>query len=195
MIIDSNGSQSMAPLISTSAGQLDFVVPGGVRPGPAQFQVLSSSGVQTGLSAQIQAAAPGLFSANNDGAGVAAGQAIRHSANGESVTEPLSRFDSRSARYVPSPVSVGGASDLLYLSLYGTGIRGYSSNLSVQVAGQNVGIVKLTPDPQLTGRDAIQVGPIPKTLAGHGEVPIVVQADNNTSNTVTIVMCEGARCR
>jgi len=195
MITDSTGSQSMAPLVSTSAGQLDFVVPDDVRPGPAQLQVLSSNGVQTGLSAQIKAAAPGLFSANGDGAGVAAGQAIRRSADGTTVTEPLSRFDARSARYVPAPVSVAGPGDLLYLNLYGTGIRGYSSSLSVQVGGQHVGIVKLTPDPEFTGRDVIQVGPLPKTMAGQGEMPIAIQADDATSNNVTVVLCDGVRCR
>ena len=61
--------------------------------------------------ALIASAAPGLFSANSNGQGVAAALALRAKADGSQSFEPVAQFDSAQKRFVsvPSPkkISVG----------------------------------------------------------------------------------------
>jgi len=73
----------------------------------------------------IAAVAPGLFSANQDGAGVAAADAFLITASNRRVNQSVFACHPPAARScLGTPLSLGGAGDTLYVELYGTGIRG-----------------------------------------------------------------------
>jgi uncharacterized protein (TIGR03437 family) len=84
-------------------------------------------------------------------------------------------------------MSLGGATDQLYVLLYGTGLRGFSSmqNVTLSIGGVPASIAYLGPQSQYPALDQINVV-VPHSLAGAGEVPIVLTIDGQTANVVTI---------
>ena len=90
---DSAGAERLAPLFFVSPGQINYQVPPGTANGPATVTVTSgAASIATG-AAHIASVAPGLFSANSNGQGVAAAGALRVRANGAQQFEPVARFD------------------------------------------------------------------------------------------------------
>ena len=77
----------------------------------------------------IQPVSPGLFSANASGQGVAAALTTRVDAGGSQSTEAI--FECGPSLCLPTPVDLGPESDQVFLLLFGTGIRGASSQLAV----------------------------------------------------------------
>ena len=81
-----------------------------------------------------------------------------------------------------APLSLGAATDTLYVELYGTGIRGAAS-VQCFVAGQSVPVLYaglVAADP---GLDQIDIS-IPKSLAGSGDVRVYLVAGGVASNVV-----------
>lgn len=60
-----------------------------------------------------------------------------------------------------SPIDVGAATDVVYLVLAGIGIR------------------------KIADLDQVNIGPLPRSLAGRSDVNLYVTVDGNRSNTVT----------
>jgi uncharacterized protein (TIGR03437 family) len=81
-----------------------------------------------------------------------------------------------------APLSLGGATDTLYVELYGTGIRGAAS-VQCFVAGQSVPVLYAGPVAAYAGLDQVNIS-IPKSLAGAGDVRVYVVADGVASNVV-----------
>ncbi len=67
--------------------------------------------------------APGLFSANSDGQGVAAAQVLRVKSDGSQSYESIAKYDQNLMRFVHLPVNTLAGTDQVFLVLYGTGIR------------------------------------------------------------------------
>jgi hypothetical protein len=82
-------------------------------------------------------------------------------------------------------VDLGGATDQVYLSLYGTGFRD-SSGASATVGGVNVPVYGFAPVEVYQGEDVVNIGPLPHSLAGRGELLVMLSFDNRTANTVTV---------
>ncbi|MGH9842404.1 MAG: hypothetical protein ACREEM_26965, partial [Blastocatellia bacterium] len=79
---DSAGAERLAPLFFVSPAQVNYQMPAGTNNGASTISVTSSDGsVSTGVS-QITSVAPGLFTANARGQGVAAALALRIKADG-----------------------------------------------------------------------------------------------------------------
>ena len=184
-ITDSKGTVSAAPLYYVSPGQANFLIPGGVAPGAASVKVTRSGATVLTGSLTVAAVSPGLYSANGNGAGVAAAVAERVSAS--SAVTPLSAFSCQSG--VPlgclsSPLSLGSSTDTVYLSLYGTGIRG-AATVQVFIAGQLVPWQYAGAQNQYQGLDQVNVA-VPRSLAGAGEVSVYLVADGAVSNMTTV---------
>ena len=81
-----------------------------------------------------------------------------------------------------TPLSVGAATDTLYVELYGTGIRGAAS-VQCFVAGQSVPVFYAGQVAAYPGLDQVDIS-IPKSLAGSGDVRVYVVADGVFSNVV-----------
>jgi uncharacterized protein (TIGR03437 family) len=84
-----------------------------------------------------------------------------------------------------APIVFG--SDSLYLVLYATGIRNRSSlsNVSCAIGTQNLAVTYAGAQSQYPGLDQLVV-PLSASLAGAGAVNVVVTADTQASNAVTI---------
>jgi uncharacterized protein (TIGR03437 family) len=183
-ITDSGGTTQLAPLLYVSPGQANFLVPSGVATGAATVKVMvSGSTVLTG-SLTVATVAPGLFTSNGNGAGVAAATALRASASG--ATTPLTFFACQAAALscVSSPLSLGSSTDTVYVTLYGTGIRGAKS-VTAYVAGQSVPVLYAGAQGSFAGLDQVNIT-IPNSLAGTGEASVYLIADGQMSNVASM---------
>ncbi len=184
-VTDSSGVQRSAPLIYVSPSQINFVVPDGVAPGPANFAVANGSTTQT-AGAMIQPVVPTLFSANSTGSGVAAATAIRTQAANPQLQSPVPVFQCTSAGCVSVPISLG-VDTPVYLTLYGTGIRNRSSlaNVTVKINNTSVPVQYAGPTPNFTGLDQVNVSLV-LSLRGSKETDVVLMVDGQGSNVVRI---------
>ena len=155
-ITDSKGTVSAAPLDYVSPGQASFLIPSGVAPGAASVKVTRSGATVLTGSLTVAAVSPGLYSANGNGAGVAAALAERVSASG--AVTPMSVFSCQSGVAVSclsSPLSLGSSTDTVYVSLYGTGIRG-AGTVQAFVAGQPATVQYAGAQGQYQGLDQVK---------------------------------------
>lgn len=183
---DSTGQVTTAPLFFVADSQVNFLVPPGIPSGTATVRVRRQNSVVAAGTINIERFSPGLFAANGDGQGVAAAQIVR-ATGGQIRYETVVRFNSQTSRFEAEPIDLGTAQDQLFLVLYGTGIRGLSSQsaATVTVRGVPVSVAYAGPNPDFFGLDQINVGPIPRTI-GSGPAEIRFQADNRTANVLSV---------
>jgi uncharacterized protein (TIGR03437 family) len=184
-ITDSKGNVSAAPLYYVSPSQASFLIPSGTALGAASVKVMRGGATVLTGSLTVAPVSPGLYSANGNGAGVAAALAERNPASG--VVTPLTVFSCQSGLAISclsSPLSLGSSTDTVYLSLYGTGIRG-AGTVQAYIAGQPATVQFAGPQGQYQGLDQINVL-LPAGLAGMGEVSVLVVADGKVSNMTTV---------
>ena len=184
-VTDSLGTKRLAGLWNVGPTAIVFLVPNQVSLGSASVITNLAGTASEPFSVEILAIAPGLYSANLDGTGIAWGYAIRVDADGESSFELITDFDAPVGSRTPIPVSLGPETDDVYLRLWGTGIRGWTRELRASVGDRDVEVHASFPDPQAPGNDIVDLGPLPRSLAGSGEVGIVLVADGRSSNSVT----------
>ena len=185
-VTDSSGRSSLSGVLFASPTFVSFLVPEGVATGAATVSVRREQQTSEPFAIQIANVAPGLFSANQNGAGPAWAWAIRVKGNGDSSLEPLTDFEEPLGNRPHVPLDLGDGSDKVYLDLVGTGMRGWKRELLATLAGQSVDVERLEPSVHSPGLDRIVVGPLLGTLKGKGEVEVVLIADGVRSNTVTI---------
>ena len=178
-VVDSAGTSRAAAIQLASATQVNYLVPAGTANGIATVTIGSSSG-----SAQIDAVGPGLYSMSGTGQGVAAANAALYSTDGTMVAENVFQC---AATCVSTPMNLGNPTDLLVVTLYGTGLRNVSSlqNCVATVGGVRATLLYVGAQPQYPGLDQVNLV-IPRALAGAGEVPVVITADGQTANVVTV---------
>ncbi|MGA2196416.1 MAG: hypothetical protein ABSH40_14205 [Bryobacteraceae bacterium] len=182
-IADSAGSTQLAPLFAVASTQANILIPPGLAAGPATVTVLHGLTAALTGSMTIASSAPGLYSMNQDGAGVAAADAFLLTASYQEVNQTVFTCNPPAVRScLASPLSLGGASDTLYVELYGTGIRGAAS-VQCFVAGQSAPVLYAGLVAAYPGLDQINIS-IPKSLAGSGDVRVYVVADGVASNVV-----------
>jgi uncharacterized protein (TIGR03437 family) len=136
---------------------------------------------------QIAMIAPGLFSADSTGRGLAAANVQRVKADGSQSFEPVGRFDPAQGRFVPAPIDLGPDSDQVFLVLYGTGVRhhGGLAGVKAQVGGVDAEVLYAGPQPQFVGLDQVNIR-LPRSLAGRGEVDVVLTVDGKAANVVRV---------
>lgn len=189
-VTDSANVTRNAPLFFVSAGQVNFQVPVGTAAGRAKVAVQRQSGAAVNGELLIKAVAPGLFSANANGQGLGAIIGLRVNASGAQTYFGTTTFDAAQQKVVAVPVDLGATTDSVYLLLFGTGFRGVAglTNVVVEVGGTTVPVTFAGAQGDLAGLDQINIGPLPRSLAGDGEVTIVLTVDNKRSNRVTVNM-------
>jgi uncharacterized protein (TIGR03437 family) len=135
----------------------------------------------------IRSLAPGLFTANLSGAGVAGAVAFRIAADGTQSYEPAAQFDTAQNSYVSRPIDLGPATDQVFLLLFGTGIRGRSALAAVntQLGTVDVETLFAGPQGQFAGLDQINVR-LPRSRAGSGEMDVRVSVDGKQANVVRV---------
>jgi len=113
--------------------------------------------------------------------------ALRISANGAQTYLPVFNYDAAQQRFVAVPLSLGADTDKLYLILFGTGIRGEKNlaGVTVEVGKQEIPVIFAGAQGDLVGLDQVNIGPLPRTLAGKGSVEVVIRVDGRRANRVT----------
>jgi uncharacterized protein (TIGR03437 family) len=174
-VTDARGTARLAPLYYVSPTQLLYLIPAGTTPGAAQVAIGALR-----HTIQVAETAPSIYSASQNGQGVAAATFVRVSARGERTEGLL--FDANTKAAVPIPVAAG---DQIYLLLYGTGMRGGPATATVgDVAVPVAGPVA---QGQYQGLDQINLGPLPLRI-GAGQRQIVIRQGEALANAVTVTI-------
>ena len=160
-------------------------MPAGTATGEATITVTSNSGAVSKGTATIATVAPGLFTANTDGKGVPAATGIRAAADGTQTPVAVYQCDTAGKNCTPAPIDLGAATDVVVITLYGSGIRNQTAGVEVSIGGGDVPVLFAGAHPTFQGLDQVNVQLLP-TLRGRGEVNLVLKADGKTANTVTI---------
>ena len=138
---------------------------------------------------EIANVSPGMFSADGSGQGLASALALRIRANGSQSFEPIVTFDAALNRYVAAPIDLGPATDQVFLVFYGAGLRFRAalSAVSCSIGGVFNEVLYAGEVGGLTGLDQINTR-LSRSLAGRGEVDVVITVDGKTANTVRIAV-------
>ncbi len=184
------GSGSPAPLFFVSPGQFNILIPPDVPVGEAKIGTYSGGSPSSPSSEgfiRIENVAPGLFTANASGQGVAAAVVLRVKADGAQVYEPVARFDQAQGRFVSVPIDVSDPNEQVFLLLFGTGFRKNSgiANVNVKIGGENVEALFAGAQGDLAGLDQLNLR-VPRSLMGRGEIDVVFTVDGKTANTVRV---------
>lgn len=184
-IEDAAGILRLAPLYFVSTGQVNFLMPPDTASGPAKAVLTARTGATAEATIEIAQVAPGIFSANGDGKGVAAAVAVRANADGSQT--PLSVFQCSGTTCTAAPMDMGSSGDSVFVTFFGTGIRKRSdlANVQCSVGGTPAVVSFAGAQPQFPGLDQINVQLSP-ALKGRGEVPVVFTIDGKATNPVTI---------
>lgn len=186
-ITDFAGTPRLAPLFFVSPNQINYQIPPGTVTGPALVTVTGgNSKVSNGLL-NIANIAPGLFTADSSGKGVAAAVVLRVKQNGNQTYEPVAQFDPGQNKFVPAPIDLGPATDQLFLILFGTGARFRSSLSAVtaKIGGVNAEVLFTGPAEGFVGLDQANIR-IPGSLAGRGLVEVILTVDQKPANPITM---------
>jgi uncharacterized protein (TIGR03437 family) len=171
-VVDSSGTERLAPLFYVSPSQINFGVPAGTAPGNVALDVLNAPAQLSKTAAQVNPIAPGLF-AYEDNTVVA--YALRSEPSGKQTV--LSVRDTIVLDKRP-----------VYLILYATGIRNHSSAANVQctIGGISVPVEYAGPEGSgVPGLDQANLRLVP-ALEGLGLANMVLTVDGISSNTVLV---------
>jgi uncharacterized protein (TIGR03437 family) len=178
------------PLFYVSPTQINAQVPAGAVFPPcnggsgsvysASIRITTPSGGQTAVVNATPAPAPGLFTANETGTGVAAAQFVTNLPNGTQTIMELAECPGGPGTCVPVPLNVTlGTSALV---LWGTGISEYATfpqGLTVTAGGQRLEVFYAGPSAQYAGLDQINAW-LPSGLAGSGILNLSVSLTGTT---------------
>jgi len=184
---DSGGSLQSAPLFYVGPGQVNFLIPPGTATGLAEVTVVKSGQTVATGTVFLGTIAPAFFSANSSGTGVAVGYAQIVNGNTQSIAS-LYQCGSTAGSCVTAPLDVSNPSTSVYLVLYGTGIQARTSlaNVSATLGGVDVPVLFAGPQGTYVGEDQVNLGPLPASLAGKGDLNLILTVDGVPANTVTI---------
>lgn len=181
-VTDSQGTARPARLFAVSPGQVNFLVPAGTATGPATVTLRNGATTAAGR-VEIRPAAPGLFSANGSGRGLAAATALRIAPDGTSSEALLARADADRG-IIPVPLDLTPGKGLVYLSLFGTGLRAAATTVAIN--GESLPVLGTAAHSRFAGLDQINIGPLPATLRARDEAEIALLAGNTAANRLTV---------
>src|SRR5215467_409027 len=184
-VTDSGNTAGMEQLFYVSPNQINFVFGDNAKTGIATVKILGGTNSPMSTTVQVAKVAPGLFTANGAGVGVAAAIAIRRDIATETDSPvPVYQCDAHGCSSVGIDV---GPDAQTFLELFGTGIRGRSSlaNVTATIGGENVDVLFAGPQGQFPGLDQVNLT-LPQTLHAHGETDVVLTVDGHVANTVRV---------
>lgn len=184
---DAAGTERPAPLFFVSPTQVNYQIPAGTSPGLALVTIVNSGGQISQSAVQIASVAPGLFTANATGKGVAAASILRIKADGSQSYEPVGIYDPAQNQFVARPIDLGPPSDQVFLILFGGGIRFRSdlSNVKVKAGGVDAPVSFAGAQGGFIGLDQINAR-LPRSLMGKGEVEVALIVDGKAANVVNV---------
>ena len=185
-INDATGGQHPALLLFVSSGQVSFLMPSDIAAGAATVALTNSSRVTTTTPITVAKVAPGLFTLDASGQGLAAAETVRvHADNSQDPPQDIASWDAVRKVWVATPIDLSVPGDTVYLLLYGTGIRHYSAAISCAIGGFPVDLKYAGAQGTFAGLDQVNVV-LPKSLRGMGSQQLILKVDGNASNAVTL---------
>jgi uncharacterized protein (TIGR03437 family) len=184
-LVDSGKTAQLASLIYVSPNQINLVVPDTTKAGTATVNIKKGTSVTSTATVNVVAVAPGLFTANGAGVGVAAAIAIRHFIATQTDSEvPVFHCDNNGCSSIGIEM---GPDATVFLELFGTGIRGRSalSHVTATLGGESVDVLFAGPQGQFPGLDQVNLS-LPQNLHTRGETDVVLSVDGVTANKVRI---------
>ena len=175
---------SLSSLFAVSPLQINFLIPGGIVPGVATVTVTDANGQSSTNFIVVSNVAPALFSANQSGSGVAAARFVRQAADGSRSGGLI--YDPGTLQAIP--LDLGPEGDIVFLELFGTGMRRLMSGASATIDGEGIQVFGPVFHSTFEGLDQANIGAIPRSLIGAGEVEIVLTVDGLETNTVTVTI-------
>jgi uncharacterized protein (TIGR03437 family) len=182
---DSANTERNAGLYFVSPNQVNYLIPDGTAIGAATVTFTNGNGaVSTGL-VNVVSVNPGFFTVRQDGTGIPIADIQRVRGGNTIGFEPVYSGTGTTATAVP--IEWKDANDILYLVLYGTGIRNRTqlSNITAVVGGVNSEVVFAGAQGNFAGTDQLNIL-LNRGLAGSGNVNVVVSVDGRTANTVQV---------
>ena len=182
IVKDSSGIERRADVLGAVPTQVNFVAPAGTALGRAEVAIATALG-----DILVDRVAPGLFSANADGKGVAAAVATHVRSDGAQTSEVVFRCGAAPGSCAAIAIDLGPETEQAYLSLYGTGIRNHSGldDVAALIGGEPAEVLYAGPQPTFAGLDQVNLR-ISRSLAGRGEVPVTLVVAGRSANTVTV---------
>src|SRR5712692_5683993 len=182
---DSAKVSQLAPLFYVSPNQINFAFPDATATGMATVTIMNGDATPPSTTVLVTVVAPGLFTANSQGTGVAAAIAIRRIIATQTDTE-VPVFHSDAHACASDPIDLDADSNV-FLELFGTGIRGRSSlaNVSATIGGVKVDVLFAGPQGQFPGLDQVNLT-LPLTLKAKGETDVVLTVDGQVANKVRV---------
>lgn len=186
-VTDAAGQEHQTKLFFVSSGQINYLMPETVSLGRATVIIQSGSGHTSVSTVEITQVAPALFSANSTGQGVATAIVVRVKANGQQVYEQVAQYDAPAGAFTAKPIDLSVPGEQVYLAFYGSGLRYRSmlSSASVAIGGVSLNALYVGPAPGYEGLDQVNIL-LPNSLAGRGDVDVLLSVDGKQSNTVKL---------
>lgn len=183
-VIDSAGVSRPASLFYASPGQINFLIPAGTPAGTARVITTREDAITSQSIINVAQVAPGIFSADASGKGIAAAILIRVAPDGTQSAMPVFRCEAGTPTCAAVPITLGDPAEQVILSLFGTGIR-FHSGVQVTAGGMPVEVLYAGAQGQYVGLDQVNVR-LPRSLQGSGSIEMVITAGTARSNPVTV---------
>ena len=183
-LTDAGGNTSFASIVGAVSGQVNYILPSDVVAGRVDVKVMTAGQVTGSGVLEVETIAPTLFSANQNGQGIATAQVVRVKADGSQIYENVARFDNALNAYVAAPVSFAG--DRLVLILYGTGFQNAATaNATLKLGTATIPVSYAGAQHQYPGLDQVNAE-LPNSLAGAGELTVSLVISGKAANPVTV---------
>jgi uncharacterized protein (TIGR03437 family) len=158
-----------AGLFFVSAGQINYLFPSSPI-GQAEVIIVARDGTVSRGTADVGLSIPALFTRKADGTGAPAAVA---STDGQNFNINLSNADG-------TPVAIDAGN---FVALFGTGLRYSSTAATITLGGTNITPMFVGAQGTLEGLDQANFQ-VPQSLAGRGEIDLIITTDNKPSNMV-----------
>jgi uncharacterized protein (TIGR03437 family) len=188
-VTDANGDERFAPLFGVFTSQINYQIPPGTVDGPAQVKAVNGNGTISLGDVMVARVNPGLFAANADGSGVPAAYTIRFKPGGQQIEEDVFQFNPQLLRYVPREIDLSIPGDRVFLILFGTGIRFYSSinNVVVRFGNQEQQVDAALAHGTYVGLDQVNVEML-RSKIPPGPVTFTLTVDGITSRPLDLLV-------
>jgi uncharacterized protein (TIGR03437 family) len=176
-----------APMFFVSPAQVNYLIPADAALGNGTVTVYNAAGAVSIGPLQINRVAPGVFSADATGQGIAAASVLRLRADGSLGYEKAVQFDAVQRKFVSVPIDLSAPNDQVFLLLFASGIRNRSAlaGVSIEIGGVPVDVLYAGEQGTFSGLDQINLR-LPNSLAGRGEVDVVMKVDGIAANVVRV---------
>lgn len=187
LVKDAAGVERAAGLFFVSPTQINYELPNGTALGEASVTIKQNGNTVAAGMLQVAQVAPGIFTADSSSRGAPVGIILRVKADGAQSAELIAQFNSATNRFDLLPIDFGPETDQLFLVTFGTGFRQRNAltDVTATIGSTNAEVLFAAAQGSLVGVDQANIR-LPRSLAGHGPVDLVLRVGTKNANSVTL---------